>query len=1163
MDGSKGVEHKRLQQLHQEDDSSQEHPFNKGSFASLSSSFAKFSQLQQSALTNSNPHSAASFRTLNSKLQLEGALPNIEPRSNSNLKHSGFYLGSGNDEDDDDEEEEDDISDSNEATAEHSIQPEFIPQPLYLASQKAGEDSAIAEDNNAQEGEDIMDLFRDTRKGYFEGLFVTQQCLNNNDKQDSLLSGNEKQENSSISDSFDNNEKINSFPFSDSHLIKTEWFNVTSLEDRYHSAKLQNMSFTNRQIYLLKKHWIKLFKFTLAYFIGMLLCVIPACRKWLVHNNSSSSSSFGEQKNIWFLPLAVLIHHPVHYSSVQIEMTLQALIGGLIAIAWSMLALFVSTCNLRLINNTFGVGALLWLSLFTSTLVSYWLSNNFRRLLYLSQTFTVAVIYFHLINVKEQFFQVSSDSVFLTNSMQKHWGDVIWTFSIPYAFGLAISLVISLCVFPEYDNKVLIQSYNRMISQMGLFIESIFDTSYDLKEAKEKLIQFNNFEFLKEYSERRRVFKFTSFSNDQIKTIRDDLIGLMTLIRAMPLDGTVGCHDCKCSISEIFGDSLKHIVNKMGALMKIDSQILNEKSKVNIEFLKQQETAISELELETKKIDSLYDSYKLPINKNDLSLMEVNSLLLINSIKTAANNITALSLDLNEIAKNSSKKTLQWPTLSLSSALKTLFAQCKLDQGFGDAYDTQHDSNETGKLLNEIYNTYTSKYSSRSSINDNAPGFKIRSSLIPTLDRNKFIDDQGFIRAIDGTDFRSKTATSEWRYRIWLLKEAIINDSLWYGFKAAFLFSFILIPGWLPMSYGWFSKYQTWAGCILFHILNNKNNIGGFQTILLRMFTCLIGCFFAWVANMMKPFSSPYIIMFISGLFCFICAHFFFNHHFTKNGIAGLLSFTIIVAQPWDNIHKSTANVWKHTWTTSLSLLIAALLSIVINWVLESKSTYTKINNSMSEVISHLGADFQLIVDRFLYKDCKDAATILDNEFSNALEIRLTKEIMKLENLIYKSFVEHKPFFHKSIDKIEYLGLVETCKNMLENLIQARQEVQFFDVYNADLNKDMTKFLMTFRTASVSSCCYNFFTLSNCFKEAFPLPNYLPNSIMARKQLYDKMELYEMSADKKTSQEKRANISNDELIHGMAFSQSFTNVTINLEKLVQQSKNVLGEDIKF
>lgn len=74
------------------------------------------------------------------------------------------------------------------------------------------------------------------------------------------------------------------------------------------------------------------------------------------------------------------------------------------------------------------------------------------------------------------------------------------------------------------------------------------------------------------------------------------------------------------------------------------------------------------------------------------------------------------------------------------------------------------------------------------------------------------------------------------------------------------------------------------------------------------------------------------------------------------------------------------------------------------------------------------------------------------------------------------------------------------------------------------------------------------------------LPAFLPNTILSRKKLYDKMALLETQADESLLAKKMQNITNDELVHGMAFSQAFTDINKNLEKLIIESKKILGVD---
>lgn len=1108
-----------------------------------------------------------SFRTLNSRLQLQEALPievqHPEIKSHARADSSNFYIESDLEESDTDNDEE-----------------QFQPQPLVP---NKSDDKSI---NQILREDDELELFRETRKGYFEAIYpstndydsylLKKRSFNNDSQKDkndgSFVSSIDEKEDD---EDFDFDEDIKEYEENLKMNHNRILFNIMSFD----ANEFNSLPFFQRQLQLFKHNYIKILKSSLAYFIAMVLCTIPKCRKWLTDDSLENASL------VWFLPLAVIIHHPSHFFSIQIDITIQAIFGGMLGLSWSLLALLIATSNLTLVNNTHGSGALLWLSLFLATVFSYWLSNTFRRLVYMGITFTIAAIYYHSINLQKKLFE-TEDSIKIISSIHRNWKDVVWPFAVPYIIGLMLSFAISMLIFPEYNNQNLLNSFNSTMYKVGELIEMMGESSdqyENIIRVKQDLVKIKNFDFMNQFVEHMRVFKYTHYSNQQVKLIRDHLIELTTLIRSMPIkEGYEACFTLENShIKEVFKHDLKQCLVVMQDLLKTSSLYLNEDTrKLDVDTIQKHRSLIAELKLKTNLLDNKYDNYDIPkhINENDqvLSINTTNSLLLIKSIRSIAKHLIALSLDIEEINDDikTSKMTLQKPTISFSSAMKTLYQQCKLDQGSGDKYDTSHSVKETDKIVNEVYNTYTSKYitSNTKYLNSNSETFKIRKSMIDGISRNRFIDDSGFIRASSSVDFRSKTSVSDMRYLLWNIKNVVFNDNLWYGIKIAFVMTFFLLPCWLLQSFEWFSHYQLYTCGILFHILNNKNNIGGFEIVFLRLLSCLVGCFLGFVANVMKPFANPYVICWISGMLAVLTSHFSFNHQYTKNSTILLVTFTIIVCLPWDhdtslfnvdvNDHGSykLSEIWKNTWVTSLGLLIASFASVLINWILEPKSTYTRITESLSDVIKHLGDDFHLIVDRFLYKDYKDETTVLDNEFSTAFELKLTNEVIKLENLILKSLIEHNSFIHERFDKIQYLRVLNVCKKILENLIQARQEVQYFDVYNADLDFNMTLFLSTFRISSVSTCSYNFFLLSNSFRNKSKLPVILPNSILSRKKLYDKMALIETRANEITIAAKRQAITNDELIHGMAFSQIFTDISVNLEKLIIESKKVLGED---
>lgn len=1149
---------KRLKKLSDEDDDLGYQNKFKDSYQSLSGVLSSFQEgHSKTRLEPESPKEtsdkgsfmpSSSFRTFNSRLQLQDALPMDSMKQfikgNEEVEGTQFYIDSDMEENSLDDEQ-------------------FHPQPLV---QQESHEESINQVIN--ENEDELELFRETRKGYFEALY-----LETNDYESSTFSKNNPNNDSSISslDEEENDEDIREYEHKLQESQNRMFLNILSFDvDDYKS-----LPFLQRQVKLFKHNGFKILKFSLTYFIAMILCTIPKCRKWLTHNSSKNASL------VWFLPLAVIIHHPAHFFSIQIEITLQAVVGGLLGLSWFLLALFVATSNLTLVNNTHGSGALLWLSIFLATIFSYWLSNTFRRLLYVGITFSIATIYYHSINLQRELFN-SGVSIKIIDSIHRDWKGLVWPFAVPYVIGLMLSLCTSLLVFPEYNNQLLLDSYNASMYKIGDFFEMINDPNDQYENVlrfKQDLVNIKNFDFINEFIEHGRVFKFTHFSNNQLKLVRDHLIELTTLIRSMALkEGYYSCFYSKDSqLSVVFKDDLKQCLDLMQQLFKNTALFLNEDTqKVNHETLVLQASLTVNLKTITSTIDEKYERFdiikRVNESKQEISIDTTNGLLLIKSIRSIAKHLIALSLDIQDIYQVAkiTKLNLQTPTLSFATALRTLYRQCQADQGSGDKYDTIHSIQETERIMDEIYNTYTSKYiTSNTRFIKGKSNLKIRKTMLDGISRNRFIDDLGFIRASSSLDFRSKASVSDVRFLFWKVKNTVLNDNLWYGLKVSFVVTFFLLPAWLLQSFEWFSHYQLYTCALMFHILNNKNNIGGFEIVVLRLLTCFVGCFLGFVANVMKPFSNYYIVCWLSAMLVVLTSHLLFNHQYSKNGTILLLTFTIIVCTPLNDsylIHNDDKFsthlniVWKDSWVTSLGLFIASIASVLINWVLEPKSTYVKITESVASVIKHLGDDYQLIVDRYLYKDYKDETTVLDNEFSMALELKVTKEVIKLENLILKSMIEHHSFFHKPFDKIQYLRVFNICKKILENLIQARQEVQFFDVYNADLNVNMTLFLSSFRISSVSSCCYNFFLLSNSFMSNSKLPAFLPNTILSRKKLYDKMALLETQADESLLAKKMQNITNDELVHGMAFSQAFTDINKNLEKLIIESKKILGVD---
>lgn len=145
---------------------------------------------------------------------------------------------------------------------------------------------------------------------------------------------------------------------------------------------------------------------------------------------------------------------------------------------------------------------------------------------------------------------------------------------------------------------------------------------------------------------------------------------------------------------------------------------------------------------------------------------------------------------------------------------------------------------------------------------------------------------------------------------------------------------------------------------------------------------------------------------------------------------------------------------------------------------------------------------------------------------------------------------------------------------------------QYFQVWDQDSDNEVTRALLSLRRDSVSSVIFVFYILSNCFRSKNKVPKYLPNPVFSRKKLYDFISKFEnmrrgreshttsaggMSStpDKASSLSTTSPVTSDTNneksywteVHGMAFARAFTDITQELQKVIELSKEILGEEL--
>ncbi|KAG0658380.1 hypothetical protein C6P45_002204 [Maudiozyma exigua] len=968
------------------------------------------------------------------------------------------------------------------------------------------------------------------------------------------------------------------------------------------------------------RDWKRLLKFFLAYFIAMIICVIHPSGKCIGH------------KYRYFLPISVVLHHPARNIGVQLEMTVESCIGLTFGLGWSSLAWYISTATGPTASHQ---GGILFQSLVMALWFSIWLKAYYNRLFYFCQSFGITILFTHTV-----------DLVF-------HPSDLKWMlfrdFSLSYVFGIVLSLLICAVIFPTNGNAKMIQTLDDTVNSIKVFLMTLVDKENynnieNISKAQKDMTNHLNVKLSLVYRDFLNQFTIFNFKSSNLKKLRDSLTIISSPLRVTPIQQKLFDNQVLDKLySEI--DDRKRNIEKTGDTLDTDAipseyntgtytpvtgvhspnmrynDSLHQMENFYLNILKKKFSRntlhlILEMIVVIDKISILLQLYKsqrhnkdkINASKESLHKYKLKLQRMIYNVDTSYNNFIKSNLFSEEIIKEfdcvdiflfirysrssakhlievlnqtinldeDSRMRISSPKLSAFRTLHRLPDQCLMDQGLGKSlvyFETKKDVDE---IFERSYNSYTSRHV-----------YNKKDNTFPST------------RAIDHTDFNFHTTQNSARFKLWKFSKLLSGREMKWTLKCLFCIIFLCLPTWLPESYRWYQEYQCWWAPLIFFILNHNKPAGKLLYLGNRLLCGIIGMFWGWAACQARHFGSPYVICTFAGLICVPSAINQLLYKNSKTSNTTMICFTIISLEAFskDPYTLRTSIIWKNCWTTSLSLIIGIIVSVAINWIFWSYRSRSELRLAMSYLLSHLSQSYQSIAERYLYRDLNDDPTELSIMFSHIREVRLTRNIEAIRQVLDRT--RREPIFVSNFNGKKYERLIDACQNVFERMIEARVSGTYFEIWNQDLNSDVTRALLSLRRDSTSSVIYVFYILSNCFRSKNRIPRYLPSPISARRRLFDFMSQFSKSIavtsptkiDPEDNLEKQLfkrlgkyqnnedQLLNDNCevsstedsadldeearwkdIYGVAFARSFTTVCESMEVLTQCCKDILGEE---
>lgn len=966
------------------------------------------------------------------------------------------------------------------------------------------------------------------------------------------------------------------------------------------------------------RNWKLLLKFVLAYLIAMIICVIHPAGKWIGH------------KYRYFMPISVILHHPARNVGVQLEMTVESCVGLTFGLGWSSLAWYVSTASGPTASHQ---GGILFQSLVMALWFAIWVKAYYNRLFYFCQSFGITILFTHTVNL-----------VF-------HASELEWMlfrdFTLSYVFGIVLSLLISAFIFPTNGNAKMIQTLDETVNSIKFFLMALVDKDkYDdveyISSAQQNMTKYLNVKLSLVYRDFLNQFTIFNFKASNLKRLRDALTVISSPLRVIPIKQKLFDN---LLLERLYQevDDRKHDMEETGEKYDTDAlpsgyitgtftpvsgvpngphiSLLNDMNDfyVNIlqkKFARNTLHLILEMIVVIDKISQLLQLYKTQ-RHNKKEIIETKEALnryklklqkMIFNIDTSYNNFIGSNLFSEDIIKDfecvdiflfirysrssakhllnvldeatnldtEAKMRISTPKLSAFRTLHRLPDQCLMDQGLGKSlvyFETKKDVDE---IFERSYNSYTSRHV-----------------------YNRKNETFSSTRAIDHTDFNFHTTQNSARFKLWKFTKLLSGREMKWTLKCLFCIIFLCLPTWLPESYRWYQEFQCWWAPLIFFILNHNKPAGKMIYLANRLVCGIIGMFWGWAACQAHHFGSPYVICVFAGLICVPSAINQLVYKNSKSSNTAMICFTVISLEAFSkNPHTLTTSViWKNCWTTSLSLIVGIIVSVAINWIFWSYRSRSELRVAVSYLLSHLSQSYQTVTERYLYRDLNDDPTELSSMFSHIREVRLTRNIEAIRQLLERT--KREPIFVSNFNANKYERLLNACQNVFERMIEARVSSTYFEIWNQDRNTDATRALLSLRRDSTSSVIYVFYILSNCFRSRNRIPRYLPSSVTARRRLFDFMSKFDkneahftpvkgdqqdnlekqlfkklgkyQNRDPNTQTDSSETLSKDETeedneearwkdIYGVAFARSFTAVCESMEVVIECCKDILGEE---
>lgn len=585
----------------------------------------------------------------------------------------------------------------------------------------------------------------------------------------------------------------------------------------------------------------------IAYGIAYILCLVHATGNWL-----------GRFR--YLMCFATILHHAGRTAGSQIEITILTLFMGALGMAWGTLAVYISTST-QPSRDGYG-GILAAFGLVVIAVIS-WFRANFIRLYHGMIAFSTIFLC----------------TVIFDTALWEHRWKFLWEIGMPYLFGVLVSLLVNLTVWPDFGHRSVMAGFSNVLRECATFVRAIPDKE-DLTEMVESLNQYS-YDLSVAFREMSTEISISTLDFKQALQLRNVIQICVGRLRIIPTAGSLlnpirtTTQPAYILLREGFVSPIRRMMLEMAETFDLCGKYIEylnsptpELSEISFtDAFNDKQRILLGLQSEIVRTYRKFLYSQMLLDSDWQSQTVVDMLLFIHYITETCNTLVSVVKVFQSMVIQRRRWKLSAVNYPLHRFLRTNNRQTTHDRGGQSAFFFFHTMRDVEEVFRQLQIANQGQ-----TPQEHNTALKKRSGML------------------NEANYNEKFSLS---HSIWTRLHRLQQHETRFALRISITVLLLSLPAFIESSRGWYSRYDCWIAPFIALVMLHPRVGGSVHDLFVRTGTSIVGVIWATI-GFRAGNGNPYVLAVFAALF----SKFHITSVIPSNGFSDPCLFTICAIQP-------------------------------------------------------------------------------------------------------------------------------------------------------------------------------------------------------------------------------------------------------------------------